>query len=110
MNKNCAQEIRQVKVPQLALPPTVTSPNWHLPKLALPPTGNSPNRPSPQAKIPQLPVHRAPGHRVPHPGALEICLFRAEFFIQRIASHNVHRGHFLDILMPNLNWYQIEVF
>ena len=46
-NKNCAQEIRQVKVP-----------NWHFPQLALPPTGASPNSPSPQAKIPQLPVHR----------------------------------------------------
>ena len=42
LEKKCAQEIRQVKVPQLALPPTGTSPNW----------------PSPQAKIPQLPVHR----------------------------------------------------
>ena len=32
-NKNCAQEIRQVKVPQLALPPTDISPKWHLPQL-----------------------------------------------------------------------------
>ena len=56
-NKNCAQEIRQVKVPQLELPPTGTSPNWHFPQLAIPPTGTSPNWLSPQAKIPQLPVH-----------------------------------------------------
>ena len=55
--KNCAQEIRQVKVPKLALPPTGTSPNLHFPKLALPPSGTSPNWPSPQAKIPQVPVH-----------------------------------------------------
>ena len=48
--------------------------------------------------------------RVGASSALEICLFRAEFFIQRIASQNVHRGYFLDILMPNINWYQIEVF
>ena len=32
-----------------------------------------------------------------HSGALEICLFRAEFFIHRIASQNVHRGKFLDM-------------
>ena len=43
-NKNCAKEIRQVKVPQLALLPTDTSPNcnfpnWHFPQLELPPTG-----------------------------------------------------------------------
>ena len=27
-NKNFAQEIRQVEVPKLALPPTGTSPSW----------------------------------------------------------------------------------
>ena len=43
-NKNCAQEIRQVKVPQLALS-----------QLALPPTGTFPDWPLPRAKIPQLP-------------------------------------------------------
>ena len=43
-NKNCAQEIRQVKVPKLALS-----------QLALPPTGTFPNWPLPRAKIPQLP-------------------------------------------------------
>ena len=31
-NKNCAQEIRQVKVPQLAPPSTGTSPNWPSPR------------------------------------------------------------------------------
>ena len=38
-NKNCAQEIRKVQVPQLAHPPSGTSPNF------------------PKAKIPQLPVY-----------------------------------------------------
>ena len=32
-----------------------------------------------------------------HPGALELCLFRAILFIHRKASQNVHRGYFLDI-------------
>ena len=40
-NKNCAQEIRPVKVPQLAI-----SPNWPLPR----------------AKIPKLPVNRIIRH------------------------------------------------
>ena len=46
-NKNCAQELRQVKIPQLALPQTGTSPNLHFPQLALPPTG-----PRPRLKFP----------------------------------------------------------
>ena len=41
-NKNCAQEIPQVKVPQPALSPT----------------GTSPNCTPPRAKIPQLPAHQ----------------------------------------------------
>ena len=41
-NKDCAQEIRQVKVAQLALPQTGISPNWA----------------SLQAQIPQLPVQK----------------------------------------------------
>ena len=38
-------------------PDRLKFPNWHFPQLALPPTGTSPNWPSPQAKILQLPVH-----------------------------------------------------
>ena len=49
-NKNCAQEIRQLKGPQLALPPSGTSPNWHLPQLALPPTGPRPRLKSPNCR------------------------------------------------------------
>ena len=33
-----------------------------------------------------------------HPGALEICSFRAKFFIRRKTSQNVHRGYLLDIM------------
>ena len=36
---------------------------------------------------------------VANPGSLKICLFRAEFFIHRIASQNVHRGKFLDMFI-----------
>ena len=45
-----------------------------------------------------------------HPGALEICLFRAEFLIHKIASHNVHRGYFSDIILLTLKiiWYLWE--
>ena len=50
--KNCAKEIRQVKVPKLALPPTGTSPNWHFPQLALPPTGSRPRLKPPTAGTP----------------------------------------------------------
>ena len=50
LEKKCAQEIRQVKVPQLALPPTGTSPNWHIPQLALPPTGPRPRLKSPNCR------------------------------------------------------------
>ena len=42
-NKNCVQEIRQVKIPQLAIPPSATSPNWHFPQVALPPTAGTPS-------------------------------------------------------------------
>ena len=50
LNKNCAQEIRQVKVPQLALHPTGTSLKWHFPQLALPPTGPRPVLKSPNCR------------------------------------------------------------
>ena len=55
-NKNCAQEIRLVKVPQLALPPSGTSNNWHFPQLALPLTGPRPRLKSPNCRyaIPNL--------------------------------------------------------
>ena len=51
-NKNCAQEIRQVKVPQVALPPSGTSPKWHFPQVTLPPSGTSPNWHLPQLALP----------------------------------------------------------
>ena len=42
-NKNCVQEFRQVKIPQLALPPSGISPNRPFPQVTLPPTAGTPS-------------------------------------------------------------------